>query len=182
MAHVCPIWVGRLLLNPIRRLTENPDRILGSYVSEGMTVLEPGCAMGYFTLPLARMVGEKGKVVAVDVQQGMLDGLEKRAAKVGVSDRLDARLCNGNGLGVEDLKGQVDFAAAIHVVHETPDQERFLQEVHEALKPGARLLVVEPSFHVSKKGFKRTLAIAADIGLTRDESTETSGNRALLVK
>ena len=65
--HVCPPWVGRLLLNPLRMLVENPNKIFAPFVKEGMVVLEPGCAMGFFTLPLARMVGPEGKVVAVDV-------------------------------------------------------------------------------------------------------------------
>ena len=69
MAHgVCPFWVGYLLLSPLRKLFESPDRILGPFVTEGMMVLEPGCGMGYFTLPLARMVGAKGKVVALEIQ------------------------------------------------------------------------------------------------------------------
>ena len=53
----CPRWFGYFLINPFRRFLENPRRILGPLVREGMTVLEPGCGMGYFTLPLGRMVG-----------------------------------------------------------------------------------------------------------------------------
>ena len=69
MAHqICPTWVGYLLLSPLRKLLENPDKILRCFIREGMTVLEPGCDMGYFTLPVARMVGPRGKVVAVDLQ------------------------------------------------------------------------------------------------------------------
>ncbi|MBC8457841.1 MAG: class I SAM-dependent methyltransferase, partial [Deltaproteobacteria bacterium] len=89
--HVCPYWVGYLLLNPLRKLLENPDKILGPFVQEGMTVLEPGCGMGYFTLPLARMVGPKGRIVAVEIQQKMLSALERRARKEGVLDRIDLR-------------------------------------------------------------------------------------------
>ena len=59
--HLCPPWVGYLLLNPLRRLLENPDKMLGQFVQDGMVVLEPGCGMGYFTLPLARMVGPEGR-------------------------------------------------------------------------------------------------------------------------
>ena len=66
--HVCPFFMGYLLLNPLRKLLENPDRLLGPFVRPGMTVLEPGCAMGFFTLPLARMVGATGRVIAVDIQ------------------------------------------------------------------------------------------------------------------
>ena len=65
--HVCPWWAGYALLIPLRRWTHNPERWLGPLVREGMTVLEPGPGMGYFTLDLARMVGASGRVVAVAV-------------------------------------------------------------------------------------------------------------------
>lgn len=72
--HVCPWWLGYWLVSPLRRLWEHPVRMLGPFVREGMLVLEPGCGMGFFTLDLARMVGPRGRVVAVDVQERMLAG------------------------------------------------------------------------------------------------------------
>ena len=126
---VCPFWVGYLLLNPLRRLLENPDKILGHFVHEGMIVLEPGCGMGYFTLPLARMVGKRGRVIAVDVQAKMLSAIERRARKANLLDRIELRQVGAEGLGVEDLFGQVDFAVAIHMVHEVPEQAFFFEEV-----------------------------------------------------
>jgi SAM-dependent methyltransferase len=67
MSHrVCPWWLGYLLASPIRRLLQgDPEKILAPFVREGMTVLEPGPGMGFFTLPLARRVGPMGRVVAV---------------------------------------------------------------------------------------------------------------------
>jgi len=112
---VCPPWVGYLLLNPLRKLLENPDKILGRFVREGMVVLEPGCGMGYFTLPLARMVGPKGRVVAVEIQSKMLSILERRARKAALLDRIELRQAGAEGLGVEDLLGRVDFAVALHM-------------------------------------------------------------------
>ena len=50
-----------------------------------MTVLEPGPGMGFFTLELARIVGPEGRVVAVDVQPKMVEGLQKRARRAGLS-------------------------------------------------------------------------------------------------
>ncbi|WP_170283761.1 hypothetical protein [Pseudodesulfovibrio senegalensis] len=52
MAHVCPVWVGRLLASPIRRLVENPEKMMRPFVREGMVVLEPGCGMVFFPYPL----------------------------------------------------------------------------------------------------------------------------------
>ncbi|MFW5735624.1 MAG: class I SAM-dependent methyltransferase [Oceanidesulfovibrio sp.] len=180
MPHVCPPWIGRLLLCPGRKVFENPQAILGPYVRNGMTVLEPGCAMGYFTLPLARMVGPNGRVVALDVQQPMLDSLSRRAGRAGLADRIDMRLVECERMDIEDLAGAVDFAAAINVVHETPDPGCFLGEIYGALKPGRRLLIAEPGFHVSAAAFRKTMALAAESGFSL-ESEGKVGFRRLAV-
>ena len=179
--HVCPYWVGYLLLNPLRKLLENPDKILGPFVQEGMTVLEPGCGMGYFTLPLARMVGPKGRIVAVEIQQKMLSALERRARKEGVLDRIDLRQIGPKGLGVEDLSGTVDFAVALHMVHEVPDQASFFNEIRKALKSGGKLLIVEPKGHVSQAQFDQTVAIAEKIGLKSEALSRKVGGRGALL-
>ncbi|MBW1851713.1 MAG: methyltransferase domain-containing protein [Deltaproteobacteria bacterium] len=138
--RICPNWVGYIfLLNPLRKLLENPDKILGRFVREGMIVLEPGCAMGYFTLPLARMVGPQGRVVAVEIQANMLSVLGRRARKAGLLDRMDLRHIGEGGLGVEDLSGKVDFAAALHMVHEVTDQTKIRGESSFCRAQGPRL-------------------------------------------
>ena len=181
--HVCPPFVARLLLNPLRKLVENPKRILGPFVGTGMVVLEPGCAMGFFTLPLARMVGTEGKVVAVDIQTEMLAVLERRARQKGLIDRIDIREAGANGLGVTDLVGSVDFCTVIHVAHEVPDRYRFFGEVSHTLKPGARLLLVEPGWHVSEDDFQTSLSAAGASGLRRVKSPDVRGAcRALFEK
>ena len=86
--HVCPWWVGYLLISPIRRWLQDPDKILSPYISEGMTVLDVGPGMGFFTIPAARMVGNSGRVIAVDLQEKMLKSLVKRAEKAGVAGRI----------------------------------------------------------------------------------------------
>ena len=178
--HVCPPSVGYWLLNPFRKLLESPKKLLGPFISEGMIVLEPGPAMGFFTLPLARMVGPKGKVVAVEVQQKMLDVLEKRARKAGLRGRIDTRLAE-NDLGVSDLAGQVDFAAALHVVHEVPDQSAFFQDVFAALKPGGKLLIVEPKGHVTPEAFDKTLDKAKSAGFVPADLPGKIGRRSALL-
>jgi len=85
--HVCPWWIGWLLASPLRKLTGDPARLLTPFVRAGMMALEPGPAMGFFTLELARLVGPQGRVVAVDVQPKMIAGLRRRAARAGVADR-----------------------------------------------------------------------------------------------
>ena len=181
--RVCPFWVGYLLLNPLRKLLENPDKILGQFVREGMMVLEPGCGMGYFTLPLARMVGPRGRVVAVEVQAKMLSALDRRARKANLLDRIELRQVGTEGMGVEDLVGQVDLAVAIHVVHEVPEQAFFFEEAWNALKSGGKLLVIEPKGHVSEAKFEQTLATAENAGFRQEPLPGNVGGRSgLLVK
>jgi ubiquinone/menaquinone biosynthesis C-methylase UbiE len=172
--------MGRLLLNPLRKLVESPKKIFAPFVKEGMVVLEPGCAMGFFTLPLARMVGPEGKVVAVDIQPEMLATLERRARKKGLIDRIHIRQAYSNGLGVDDLTDSVDFCPVLHVAHEVPDQARFFSDIAGALKPGAKLLVIEPRGHVSEEDFGQSISLAEAAGFRRIESPHVEGARKAL--
>jgi ubiquinone/menaquinone biosynthesis C-methylase UbiE len=156
--HVCPWWVGYLLANPIRRLIHNPEKILSPYIDEGMTVLEIGPGMGFFTIPAARMVGKDGKVIAVDLQEKMLQVLARRAEKAGIGSRVLARQSEPNSLGVSE---PIDLCLAFYVIHEVPDQSTLFSQIKAVLKPGGRLIAAEPAGHVSEAEFQRTLTIAS---------------------
>ncbi len=162
---VCPHWLGYSLIIPWRKWVHNPEKILGEHVREGMTVLEVGPGMGFFTLPLARMVGSQGKVVCVDVQEAMLRTLTKRAEKAGFAGRIVTRVCPPQSLGVDDLTASVDFALLFAVVHEVPDAGALFRDVAAALKPGGRCLVSEPRGHVTKEAFAEMLTAADAAGL-----------------
>jgi len=129
MAHdVCAWWIGFFLASPIRKLRHNPSAILRPYLREGMIVIEPGPGMGFFTLELARIVGNKGKIVAIDVQTKMIESLRRRSQKAGLDDRIDLRLAGPKSMGISDLVGKVDFVLAFAVVHEMPDAGQFFKE------------------------------------------------------
>lgn len=162
--HVCPVWVGHLLASPLRKLLQNPKKILSPYIKEGMTVLDVGCAMGFFSLPLAKMAGSEGKVICVDLQEKMTKALEKRAHKAGVLNRIETRLCNENSLGLNNLNGKVDLALAFAVVHEVPDTNTFFSEIYKSLKPAGKLLVSEPKAHVSETDFNKSVSVAEGNG------------------
>ena len=147
-----------------------------------MTVLEPGPGMGFFTLELARLVGGSGRVIAVDIQPRMLDGLRRRAAKAGVLDRLDARLAAPDSLGLADLAGVVDFTLAFAVVHELPAAAPFFREVAAASKPGARLLLAEPAGHVTASAFDVESRAALDAGFAPVDTPSLSRSHAALLE
>ena len=165
MAHrVCPWWLGYLLASPLRRLMQNPLDVLTPYVREGMTVLEPGPGMGFFTLEIARLVGPSGRVIAIDLQPRMLSSLKRRSARRRLQERIDTRLAAPDSLGISDLEGAVDFTLAFALVHELPAADRFFAEVAKASKPGAGLLFVEPAVHVKAPDFKTETDAAVQAG------------------
>lgn len=183
MPHrVCPWWLGYWLICPFRRRGQNPHEILSPYVRDGMTVLEPGPGMGFFTLELARLVGSSGRVVAIDVQPKMIDRLKRRAAKAGFLERIDARLVSRDSMGVEDLKGSADFALAFAVVHELPDAGRFFAETAASLKSGAALLLAEPKGHVKPAEFDSELRAAATAGLELVDRPSIRRSQTALLK
>jgi len=162
--HVCPVWVGYLLASPIRKILQDPRKILGPHVAVGMRVMDIGCAMGFFSVPLARLVGQDGCVVCLDLQQKMLDVLQRRARRAHLAGRVETRLCGSDSLGVPDLAGQIDFALAFGVVHEVVDPVRLFSEIHSVLKPGGRVLVAEPKGRVTERSFQESLATAGGNG------------------
>jgi SAM-dependent methyltransferase len=180
--RVCPWWLGYVLASPVRRMFQHPAQVLAGHVRPGMTVLEPGPGMGFFTLELARLVGGSGRVIAVDIQPRMLDGLRRRAAKAGVLDRVDARLAGPDSLGLTDAAGVVDFTLAFYMVHELPSAAAFFGEVAQASKPGARLLLVEPAGHVTPSSFDAELQAAREAGFTMVESPPVRRSRTALLE
>jgi ubiquinone/menaquinone biosynthesis C-methylase UbiE len=163
-AHICPVWIGYLLASPLRKIIQNPN-ILKPYLEEGMTVLDFGSAMGFFSVPMAKMVGRSGKVICVDIQERMLQVLQKRAARAGVSERIKPHMSTEQGIGLSDYMEKIDFILASAVLHETPDPDRTLQELSTLLKPGARFMLIEPKGHVSEKEFERIKVPAIAFGL-----------------
>jgi ubiquinone/menaquinone biosynthesis C-methylase UbiE len=175
---VCSSDHARWLVTPLRRLFTDPQRILRRLVAKGETAVDLGCGPGYFTLPLARLVGENGRVIAVDLQPEMLTILERRAQHSGLTSHIELHQCSADTLGVEKL---VDFALAFYVVHEVPDPARFFGEVSAMLKPGGRLLLVEPKGHVSADAFARTEAQAAGAGLRPLARPHVAFSRSVLL-
>lgn len=180
--NVCPVWVGYFLASPIRKLFQNPRTILGPYVKDGMTVLDVGCAMGFFSVPLAAMVGPTGKVICVDVQDEMIKVLKKRAGKVGLSDRIETRISQQDYLGLNDLTGQIDFALAFAVVHEVVDAAVFFQEVYDLIKRHGKVLVAEPKGHISEKNFEVSVSCAVKIGFEVIDNPHIHRSRAILLE
>ena len=176
--RVCPWWMSYFLCNPLRLIVHNPERILDGHVRPGHTAMDLGCGPGYFTLPMARLVGQTGQVIAVDLQPRMLDILRRRAERAGLSTRIQLHQCSADRLGVQT---QVDFAMAFAMVHEVPDPHALLGEIATLLKPEARFLLAEPRAHITPSAFNRTLEIARTVGLLPCAEPRIAMCRAVLL-
>jgi ubiquinone/menaquinone biosynthesis C-methylase UbiE len=126
-----------------------------------MTVLDVGCGPGLFAIEMAQMVGKSGRVIAVDLQEGMLEKLRNKIQGTELAERITLHRCKEDRIGVSD---NVDFALAFYMVHEVPNQQEFFEEVRSILKPGGLLLIGEPPFHVSKGAFEKTVSKARNVG------------------
>jgi len=180
-ADVCPHWLSGLLDNPLRRWLHDPDRLFAGLLSPGQTALDLGCGPGTFTLALAQMAGENGRVIALDLQAEMLERVRAKAERVGLLDRIRLHRCSQQALGLEPGV-QADFALAFWMLHEVNDPERFLREVFALVRPGGSCLLVEPALHVSERVFQREVALAVAQGWLKAAEPAVRISRAVLLR
>lgn len=182
--RVCPWWIGYLLVSPIRRWIEirNPEEFLRPYIAPGMTVFEPGPGMGFFTLPMARLVGPSGRVIVADIQPRMLEVLRSRATRAGLLPRIETRLVAADSLGAADLAATIDFVLAWAMVHELPSAEKFFAEISALLKPEALLLFAEPAGHVDERRFAGELKAANLAGFSEIQRINVPRSSAAILR
>ena len=159
--HVCPVKIAGALDSRLRKLVQNPQKILKPYISEGMTVLDVGCGPGFFSVKMAKMLNGTGKVISADVQKGMLDIIRGKISGTPLEQRIELHQSSFESIGVVE---KVDFVLAFYMIHEVRDQKKFIEELASILKPNGLMLIIEPKFHVSKKAFGTMVVMIKEIG------------------
>ena len=177
--RVCPVERAGSLDSRIRRWFQNPQKILRPYIVEGMTVLDVGCGPGFFSIDMAYMVGKTGRVIASDLQDGMLQKVRGKIKGTELEERITLHKCEINKIGVTD---HVDFVLLFYVVHEIPNKLRFFDELATILKPNGQILLVEPPFHVSKLAFEETIKKARDAGFSDTEVPHMHFHKTAILK
>lgn len=137
----CPTWLAWMLEISVGGKPAGSGLALEQLdLHPGQRVADVGCGPGRLTLPIAQGIGPCGEVVALDMQRGMLDRMERRAAKAGLANIRSIHGGAGEGLLPRE---HFDRAILSTVLGEIPDRERALREIYDALKPGGFLLVFE---------------------------------------
>ena len=178
--RVCPVEMAGSLDSKMRKWIQNPYKILKPYVKEGMTVLDLGCGPGFFSIPLADMVGETGKVIAADLQEGMLQKVRNKISGTVLDKRISFHKCEKAEIG---LTGKTDFILAYYMVHEAPDKAVLFSELKTLLNENGKFLLVEPRmFHVSKRDFDYTLEQAVRAGFQITDHSKSTFEWSALLK
>jgi ubiquinone/menaquinone biosynthesis C-methylase UbiE len=158
----CPVWLRWLveLDNPFTETNRAAFIVETLALAPGMSVLDAGCGPGRLTVPLARGVGSTGRVVALDIQAGMLARAKTKSEAAGLAniDFINA------GLGDGKLPGnRFDRAVLVTVLGEIPDRCAAVAELFNALAPGGILAVVEVIFdpHFQTRSTVTDLAVTA---------------------
>ena len=149
--RICPVEYAGGLDHSLRSLLQNPQKILKPYIHKGMSVLDLGCGPGFFSVEMAKMLEDSGKVIAADLQKGMLDKVISKIKGTELEQRIIIHKCGEQEIGLNE---KVDFILAFYMVHEVPDKERLFEEFKSILNPNGKIYIIEPKFHVSKKQFE----------------------------
>lgn len=178
-AHVCPWWLAYTFDNALRRMIHPAEKILGPYVSEGMTVLDIGCGFGHFSIGMAKLVKDTGRVIALDVQEKMLEKTMARAEKKGLSHIVRPHLAGTADL---NLTEPVDFALAANVLHEMADLYGLVRQIAALLKPGCCFCIMEPAGHVRAGRFAAEIDLCRSAGLIVDERPKVFHEHCVLLR
>ena len=177
--RVCPAECAGVLDFTFRKWIHNPKKILRPYVKEGMTALDLGCGPGFFTVEMARLVGKTGKVIAADLQEGMLALVRKKIQKSAMADIVKFHLCRPEGTRLSE---KFDFILVFYMLHEVPDPWLFLREIKNLLKPAGKVLLVEPKWHVSRDEFLESIGIMKQAGFAVLAAPKILFSRTIVIK
>lgn len=130
-------WLDR----PERDAEEHTTKAVEALALEtGMVVADIGAGSGYYTERMARRVGPSGRVYATDIQPGMLEILQRRMSRAGLTNVVPI-LGRADDPGLP--AGSLDLALMVDVYHELAEPQTFMRRLRDALKADGRLVLVE---------------------------------------
>lgn len=141
-------------------------------IEPSMNVADIGCGPGFFALPLALLVGDHGRVFAVDDSLEMLHKLTDRARMQGLASRLEIHECDAAETGLEDHS--IDVLLCIFVYHEVADRERLLTEFTRVTKPKGKVVMVD-----WRKGIVSDIGPRDSVRLTAEQMVTPMKNAGL---
>jgi len=156
-----------LLESRLRMIIQPPDTIIGrSGVLKDMHLLDIGCGSGPYTIPLARSVGVKGKVYALDIQQEMLDKLKEKL-RLPHNDQINnihPLLADASKIPLQD--SSLDMVVIISVTREFSNAIKVFEEIKRTLKPCGLLAISEILIDMDYISRSKMIKLGTRAGLT----------------
>ncbi len=177
--HLHPLENASALESRFRRWLQNPKRILKKHIRQGMTVLDLGCGTGYFTIEIAKLLNGKGKVIAIDVQEGMLEILKQKLKDSNLKQQIQILNNHEKSLGFTE---KVDFILAFYSFHEMKYIDDIIQSLKEVAKPETKILISEQRVHVSKEMFDCIISRMTNNGFIVCERPRIFFSRSVVMK
>jgi ubiquinone/menaquinone biosynthesis C-methylase UbiE len=129
------------LIRPERIQEEEPEKMLAALdIKKGSVVADVGAGVGYHVWRLSSIVGPEGKVIAEDIQEGMLRMLEKNIDERKITN---VQIVLGTPTDPRLPEGKVDLVLMVDVYHEFSDPVAMMGHIRKSLKPGGRVVLVE---------------------------------------
>jgi len=171
MAYKFPSFLAFILDNPIRAFFADRETLIKrTGIKKGETVLEPGCGSGFFTPVLSKAAGEKGKVIAVDLQEDMIGKLRNKIRK---KNLINVETLVSDIGEINLMTGSIDFIFAYYCYHEFENKLQTAKKFKEVLKDQGNILISEPRFEVKFKMKEKMKEIFNKEGLILTEEWET---------
>ena len=176
---ICLVELAGGLDNSVRRFLQNPQKILKPYIHKGMKIIDLGCGSGFFSVEIAKLLNDSVKVIAADLQEGILEKLKKKIKGTELEQRIEIHKCTNDEIGVTE---KVDFVLAFYMIHEVPDQDKLFRELKLILNPNGKIFIVEPKIHVSEKSFEKMVDGIKRLGFEMTDSPKVFFSRTIVMK
>lgn len=177
--HVCPSEFYSTLDIGLRKYIHDADKMFSPYLEAGQSAADIGCGSGFFSVGLAEIVGESGKVVACDIQESGLNMLTRKINGSPLGKTISVHQSTIHSIG---LTTEFDFILNFWMLHEVDDKENFMAEIHAMMKPESFYMIVEPRFHVLRKAFQKEVEIALNSGLKPVDHPKIWMSRSVVFK
>jgi ubiquinone/menaquinone biosynthesis C-methylase UbiE len=175
---ICPVAFSGGLDNSFRKLFQNPEKILRPYIKNGMTVLDFGCGPGYFTIEIAKLIGETGRVIAADLQNGMLEKIKQKIKGTNLEERIVLHKCEKDNIGINE---RFDFILLFWMIHEVPNSMNLIKSLMNLLNDNGKILIAEPKIHVIKKDFNKMITRINEMNIKTEEGEKIFFSRTVLL-
>ncbi|MFL0198841.1 class I SAM-dependent methyltransferase [Clostridium sp. WILCCON 0269] len=123
-----------------RELLPPEETLIKLGLHQGDVMADIGCGIGYFAIPASKIVGDNGKIFALDILPEMLQEVQIKIKQNNISN-IKTLLTKENDFKLEDAEITIAFIS--NVLHEIEDKKAFLSEIKKSISPKGRIAIIE---------------------------------------